>query len=184
MPNLLYTYILNIYDLVWLGFMAYQPLFFLCIWHISHCRLFNAKPSLYICINMICLHILSDNILKFDWVVFCWVFCFFACLIFCFCTQLNQFTYGYITVPIWHQSFLSPQFEGYFIFKWVISNFFCISTQFNSIWPFQMIPSQSELTLEQCQWRGTPHSPNLQGWSLAIRLLNIISRTGKNEPAT
>ena len=26
MPNLLYTYILNIYDLVGLGFMAYQPL--------------------------------------------------------------------------------------------------------------------------------------------------------------
>ena len=26
MPNLLYTYILDIYDLVWLGFMAYQPL--------------------------------------------------------------------------------------------------------------------------------------------------------------
>ena len=26
MPNPLYTYILIIYDLVWLGFMAYQPL--------------------------------------------------------------------------------------------------------------------------------------------------------------
>ena len=26
MPNPLYTYILNIYDLVWMGFMAYQPL--------------------------------------------------------------------------------------------------------------------------------------------------------------
>ena len=26
MPNSLYTYILNIYDLVGLGFMAYQPL--------------------------------------------------------------------------------------------------------------------------------------------------------------
>ena len=26
MPNSLHTYILNIYDLVWLGFMAYQPL--------------------------------------------------------------------------------------------------------------------------------------------------------------
>ena len=26
MPNPLYTYILNIYDLVWLGFMAYQAL--------------------------------------------------------------------------------------------------------------------------------------------------------------
>ena len=25
-PNPLYIYILNIYDLVWLGFMAYQPL--------------------------------------------------------------------------------------------------------------------------------------------------------------
>ena len=25
-PNPLYTYILNICDLVWLGFMAYQPL--------------------------------------------------------------------------------------------------------------------------------------------------------------
>ena len=26
MPYPLYTYILNIYDLVWLGFMVYQPL--------------------------------------------------------------------------------------------------------------------------------------------------------------
>ena len=26
MPNPLYIHILNIYDLVWLGFMAYQPL--------------------------------------------------------------------------------------------------------------------------------------------------------------
>ena len=26
MPNPFYTYILNIYDLVWLAFMAYQPL--------------------------------------------------------------------------------------------------------------------------------------------------------------
>ena len=25
MPNPLYTYILNTYDLVWLGFMVYQP---------------------------------------------------------------------------------------------------------------------------------------------------------------
>ena len=25
MPNPLYTYILNIYDLVWFSFMAYQP---------------------------------------------------------------------------------------------------------------------------------------------------------------
>ena len=42
MPNPLYTYILNIYDLVWFGFMA-----------INHCRLFNAKSSLYIYIYQI-----------------------------------------------------------------------------------------------------------------------------------
>ena len=43
MPNLLYTYILKIYDLVWFG---------LVLWHINHCRLFNAQ-SLYIYIKYI-----------------------------------------------------------------------------------------------------------------------------------
>ena len=42
MPNPLNTYILNIYDLVWLG-----------LWHINHCRVFNAKSSLYIYIKYI-----------------------------------------------------------------------------------------------------------------------------------
>ena len=42
MPNLVYTYILNIYDLVWL-----------VLWHINHCRLLNAKSSLYIYIKYI-----------------------------------------------------------------------------------------------------------------------------------
>ena len=37
MPNPLYSYILNIYDLVWLGFMAF-----------NHCGLFDAQSSLYI----------------------------------------------------------------------------------------------------------------------------------------
>ena len=39
MANPLYTYILNIYDLVWFG---------LVLWHINQCRLFNVKFSLYI----------------------------------------------------------------------------------------------------------------------------------------
>ena len=38
MPSLLYSCILNIYDLVGLGWV---------LWHINHCRLFNAKFSLY-----------------------------------------------------------------------------------------------------------------------------------------
>ena len=44
MPNPLYTYIFNIKDLVWFG---------LVLWHINHCRLFNAKSSLYIYIKYI-----------------------------------------------------------------------------------------------------------------------------------
>ena len=42
MPNSLYIYILKIYDLV--GWV---------LWHINHCRLFNAKSSLYIYIKYI-----------------------------------------------------------------------------------------------------------------------------------
>ena len=44
MPNPLYTYILNIYDLVGLGWV---------LWHINYCGLFNAKSSLYIYIKYI-----------------------------------------------------------------------------------------------------------------------------------
>ena len=41
MPNSLYTYILNIH-MIWFGSV---------LWHINHCRLFNAKSSLYIYIK-------------------------------------------------------------------------------------------------------------------------------------
>ena len=41
MPNPIYTYILNIY-IIWLDWV---------LWHINHCRLFNAKSSLYIYIE-------------------------------------------------------------------------------------------------------------------------------------
>ena len=44
MPNPIYTYTLNIYDLVWFG---------LVLWHINHCRLFNAKSFLYMYIKYI-----------------------------------------------------------------------------------------------------------------------------------
>ena len=72
MSKPLYTYTSNMYDFVWLGFMAYQPLsviqcqilfihihqicmilFGWVLWHINHCRLFNTKSSLYI-LHMIC----------------------------------------------------------------------------------------------------------------------------------
>ena len=44
MPNPLYTYILNIYVLVGLGWV---------LWHINHCKLFYVKSSLYIYIKHI-----------------------------------------------------------------------------------------------------------------------------------
>ena len=43
MPNPLYTYILNKY-MIWFVFV---------LWHIKHCRLFNAKSTLYIYIKYI-----------------------------------------------------------------------------------------------------------------------------------
>ena len=53
MLNLLYTYILNRYDWVGLGFMAYMIWFGLVLWHINHSRLFNAKSSLYVYIKYV-----------------------------------------------------------------------------------------------------------------------------------
>ena len=60
MSNPVYTYILDIYNLVWPGFMAYQLFILLyMIWfdlvlrHINHCWLFNAKSCLYRYINYI-----------------------------------------------------------------------------------------------------------------------------------
>ena len=70
MPNPVYTYILDIYDLVWFYGIStiagcLMPNQVICInyihliwlgwvlWHINHCRLFNAKSSLYIYIKYI-----------------------------------------------------------------------------------------------------------------------------------
>ena len=44
-----------------------------------------------------------------------------------------------------------------------------------SIWPIDM--TQSKWTWEQWQWKSTPHSPELQDWSLIIRLFSVIFRT-------
>ena len=71
MLNPLYTYILNLYDLVWFGLMAYHHWrlfnakfssyifiksmiwFVWVLWPINHSRLFDFKPSLYIYIKYI-----------------------------------------------------------------------------------------------------------------------------------
>ena len=37
--------------------------------------------------------------------------------------------------------------------------------------------SRSEWTWEQWQWKGTPHSPNLQSWNLTIKWFYVIPRT-------
>ena len=67
MPKMDYTHILNIYDLVWfdgisiiVGYLmpkiAYTyilNIYGLVLWHINHCRLFNAKNGLYTYIKYI-----------------------------------------------------------------------------------------------------------------------------------
>ena len=58
MSNPLYTYILNIYDLVWLGWV---------LWHINHCRLFNAKSSSYIYIKFLLIMFLNEPKLTVKW---------------------------------------------------------------------------------------------------------------------
>ena len=44
MSNPFYTYTINIYDLVWFGLVWFG----LVLCYINHCKLFNAKSSLYI----------------------------------------------------------------------------------------------------------------------------------------
>ena len=43
----------------------------------------------------------------------------------------------------------------------------------SSIWPI----GRTQLCATTLGQRGSPHSPNLQGWSLAIRLFNVIANT-------
>ena len=74
-----------------------------------------------------------------------------------FFTQLNDFKHCNITVTIQHQSFVCTHTLLYLTLSGVTT--------------------QSEWTWEQWLWRGTPHSPNLQGWSLSIRWFKVISRT-------
>ena len=59
MLNPLYTYVLGINSLVWFG---------LDLWHINHCRLFNAKSSLYICIRYIWFGLVGLGWVGFGWV--------------------------------------------------------------------------------------------------------------------
>ena len=53
MPNPLYTYIYETY-MIWFG---------LVLWHVNHCRLFNAESSLIKCIYDLLTHFV-DNILQ------------------------------------------------------------------------------------------------------------------------
>ena len=80
-PNHIYIYIYrhtHIKYIIWFG---------LILWHINHCRLFNAKFLLYIYIEYMILKThFVENILKPAWAFFC--------------TQLNDSKYCNITVTI------------------------------------------------------------------------------------
>ena len=62
----------------------------------------------------------------------------------------------------------------------ISNNSVIISTQFTAIWSidralFRATSSRLESTWKQWQWRGAPHSPNLQHhWNFTIRLFSVI----------
>ena len=53
----------------------------------------------------------------------------------------------------------------------------CVPLFDPEIEPYQVLPLIVRVGLEAMAMMDTSHSPNLQGWSLAIRWLHVISRT-------
>ena len=86
-----------------------------------------------------------------------------------------------------YQLFVYTQLNGQTVlFLRIQSNAIYLFTHSLNVKPFYLIHrydpircyhSGTELTWVQWQWKGTQHSPNLQGWRLAIRWFNTIYRT-------
>ena len=86
---------------------------------------------------------------------------------FIFCTQLNGFKYSYVSVTI--------QLNISYLFVLIFNS---QAVPFNPlIGPYQVLSLCVRVDLAVMAMRGTPLSPNLQGWNLTIRLFNLISRT-------
>ena len=81
------------------------------LWHINRYKLFNAKSYFYRYIK----YMTSKAILKMH---------FQTSLSSFFCTQLNGYNYCYITVTLWHQSFIWLYLNGYTC----IIYYFCLHT--------------------------------------------------------
>ena len=81
-------------------------------------------------------------------------------------TQLNDQTVLFLTI----QFGISPSFVHHLNDKQ-----FYLTHRYD---PMRYYHSTPEWTREKWQWRGTPHSSNLQHyWSLTIGLFNVISKT-------
>ena len=96
MPIPLYTYILNVYDLVWFG---------LVLWHINHCRLFNAKSSLYIYIKyiwfgLVLWHINNCRLFNAKSSFYIYILNIWFVNTFCRFTQLNDQTLLILTIQL------------------------------------------------------------------------------------
>ena len=99
MLNPLYTYILNIYDLVWLAFMAYQPLSV-----ISSKILFIHKHFTYICfVNSFCLWHFKMSLSSFFTYSYNDLKHFYLTwiiLFYYYCIQWRDYTICYLTIII------------------------------------------------------------------------------------
>ena len=153
--------------MVWFGWV---------LWHINYWRLFNAESSLYIYVYYIYTWFVNTLWRLFNAKSSLYIYIYIRILnihmickhfednilklarAFFFCIQLNDFKYCYIAITIKHQSF---------------DDTICC------IWPIDRTLSGATTPGRSGpgSYGNTPHFPNLQGWSLTIRLLNVISWT-------
>ena len=146
------------------------------LWHINHCRLFNAKSFLYTYIRYIWFvkHILLVMFLNEPKLIFLHTVKWFQ--------QLLSITNNSIK----HQSFLYPQINDqtvlFLAIQFSISHLVVLCLNIKQFYlthrycPIRCYHSGPESTWEWWQWRGTLHSPKLQHyWSLLIRLFSVIT---------
>ena len=129
--------------MIWFGWV---------LWHINHCRSFNAKSGLFIYIT----YDKKLNSFKYCYISLTSVICL---------TQLND------------QTVLFPRIQfsvsNLFAHSLNVKQFY-LTHRLDSFRCYHFGP---KWTWEPWQWKGTPHSPKFQHyWSLTIRLFSVTSR--------
>ena len=142
-------------------FYCCNVLFCFILWHFNHCRLSNAKSSLYIYIKYIWfVNILLITFLNKPTLILLHTIKWFQVLR-CITNNLVK-----------HRSFDCTQVKNQTVLcqtiQFSLSYLFALSLNIKQFYlthwldPIRCYQSEPDLTLERCQWRDTPHSRKLQ----------------------